>query len=379
MRIEEAGHEEVIVPLDLQWSERMVLSVMEENPVPWERSFGDRKYWNYTDGLVLTGINELYKTTRNSQYGNIILDYLNAHKDGIPGYKANHYNIDMINTGKLLFDVYKKTGDTSYLHTLKMLRTQLSDQPRTESGGFWHKKIYPNQMWLDGLYMGLPFYTRYTMTFENGENLNDIIHQFDLIQKNNLDEKTGLLYHGWDESKKMEWADKRTGTSPQFWSRSLGWYMMALVDVLDYFPKDHKGRVKLINYLNTLSTSLVKYQDPSGLWFQVPDKGSLGENYLEASGSLMFAYAFAKGAKKGYLPQFFLDVANNTFDGVLKNLIEVNDDGHLYLNQICSSAGLGGNPYRDGSFRYYTKEAKQVVNDPHGTGSFILAALELGR
>jgi unsaturated rhamnogalacturonyl hydrolase len=233
-------------------------------------------------------------------------------------------------------------------------------------------------MWLDGLYMGQPFYARYTVEYENGKNLEDVAKQFELIQKHALDSKTGLLYHGWDESKAMDWADKQTGCSPNFWSRSLGWYAMALVDVLDYFPQEHPKQKELVQYLNQLAVALVKVQDASGLWYQVTDRGDKEGNYLEASGSAMFAYAFAKGANKGYLPAEYKDVANKAFEGLTRDLIKIGENGEVIITQACAVAGLGGNPYRDGSFEYYVNERKKD-NDPKATGPFILAALELNK
>ena len=235
-------------------------------------------------------------------------------------------------------------------------------------------------MWLDGLYMGEPFYAEYTAKFENGKSFDDIAKQFEIIQQKATDPKTGLLYHGWDESKQMPWANKETGNSPNFWSRSLGWYVMALVDVLDYMPKDHPKRKELVQYLNNASEAILKFQDKSsGLWYQVTDKGADKGNYLEASGSAMFSYAFAKGANKGYLPAKFKKSANKAFDGLTKVLIKkVDEDGGITLTNCCQVAGLGGNPYRDGSYEYYVNERKKD-NDPKATGPFILAALELNR
>jgi unsaturated rhamnogalacturonyl hydrolase len=284
----------------------------------------------------------------------------------------------MIEAGKLLFDLYDDTKDEKYRIAMDILRKQLKEHPRTSEGGFWHKKIYPHQMWLDGLYMGAPFYARYTVQFENSKNLDDVAKQFELIQKHSRDEKTGLLYHGWDESKQMDWSNKETGTSPNFWSRSLGWYAMALVDVLDYFPKDHPKQPELVSYLNQLAEALTKFQHESGIWYQVTDMGGREGNYLESTGTSMFAYALAKGVNKGYLPSEFKEVANKAFDGLTRDLIVVAEDGEITITQACAVAGLGGNPYRDGSYEYYVNERKKD-NDPKATGPFILAALELDK
>lgn len=366
---------------NLKWSERMALSVMKRHPKAYQIDEMKEPKWDYVHGLVLTSIEKLYKKTNDKKYYDYIKNYADATIDSvgvIKSYKFENYNIDMITAGRILFNLYDTTKDQRYLTVLKLLRKQIQEQPRTESGGFWHKKVYPNQMWLDGLYMGEPFYTQYTTQYENGENLNDIAKQFELIQAHTTDEKSGLLYHGWDESKQMPWADKVTGCSPNFWSRSIGWYVMALVDVLDYFPKEHPKRNELIGYLNNIANALVKVQDKSGLWYQVTDKGGSEGNYLESSGSSMFAYAMAKGANKGYLPKKFKKIACKAFKGLTKQLIKIDADGEITITQACAVAGLGGKPYRDGSYSYYVNERKKD-NDPKATGSFILAALELDK
>lgn len=369
------------IPTKLKWSERMALSIMRRHPEAYQIDGQTEPKWDYVHGLVLTSFEALYKHTKDKKYYNYIKQYADAtidDKGSVASYKFDTYNIDMVTAGRILFNLHETTKDVRYLTVLQLLRKQIAEQPRTTSGGFWHKKIYPNQMWLDGLYMGEPFYAQYTVFYENGAQLNDIAKQFELIQKHATDPKTGLLYHGWDESKQMPWADKTTGCSPNFWSRSIGWYVMALVDVLDYFPKNYPKRKELIGYLNAISNSLVQFQDKSGLWYQVTDKGGSEGNYLESSGSSMFAYAMAKGANKGYLPPKFKAIANKAFDGLITQLIKKDSDGQIHITQACAVAGLGGNPYRDGSYSYYVNERKKD-NDPKATGSFILAALELNR
>jgi unsaturated rhamnogalacturonyl hydrolase len=366
---------------NLKWSERMALTIMKVQPEAYQIDGQKEPKWDYVHGLVLTSIEALYKKTNNKIYYDYIKNYADATIDqngAVPSYKFDSYNIDMVTAGRILFDLYANTKDSRYLTVLQQLRKQIEEQPRTASGGFWHKKIYPNQMWLDGLYMGEPFYAQYTVTFENGKNLDDVAKQFELIQKHATDKKTGLLYHAWDESKQMQWADKVSGTSPNFWSRSIGWYAMALVDALDYFPKDHPKQKELVGYLNNIAASLVKFQDPSGMWYQVTDMGTKKDNYLESTGTAMFAYAFAKGVNKGYLPAKYKKAANKAFDGLTKQLTKVGPDGTLTITQACAVAGLGGNPYRSGSYDYYVHEKKKD-NDPKVTGPFILAALELNR
>ncbi|MBB1193134.1 glycosyl hydrolase family 88 [Flavobacterium sp. SOK18b] len=365
----------------LKWSERMAATVMLQHQESYMIDHATSPKWDYVHGLVLTAMEELNKKHPNPKYTEYIKSYVDKliQNDGtIDSYKFDSYNIDMVVAGRLLFDIYGKTKEGKYLKALQTLRKQIEEQPRTPSGGFWHKKIYPNQMWLDGLYMGEPFYIQYTMTFENGKSLDDIAKQFELIQKNDRDPKTGLLYHAWDESKQMPWANKTTGTSPNFWSRSLGWYAMALVDVLDYMPKNHPKHKELVSYLNQLASALVPFQDESGLWYQVTDKGNQGGNYLEASGTAMFSYAFAKGANKGYLRKKYKKIAQKAFNGLTGNLVKIGSNGEVIITQACAVAGLGGNPYRDGSFEYYVNEKKKD-NDPKATGPFILAALELNK
>ncbi len=377
---------EKTVPEDLKWSERMLMSEIYRFPEASKLDFREEPKWSYTNGLVLKAAKQVYEQTNKKKYYDYIYDFADTliTDDGeIRTYKLSDQNLDMLNSGNVLLYLYPKTKEERFLTALKTLRSQIDTQPRTPDGGFWHKKRYTQQMWLDGLYMGEPFYAHYTQMFSEGEKAkeayDDIVHQFELIQEHAYDPKTGLLYHGWDSSKNQKWANKETGTSPNFWSRAMGWYGMAMVDVLDYLPEDHKGREKIIKYLNQFAEAVTKYQDKdSGLWYQVLDQGDREGNYLEASGSSMFTYTFAKGVKKGYLPQEYLQVAEKTYDGILKNLVKVEEDGVVNLNQVCAVAGLGGDPYRDASYEYYVNEEIRS-NDPKGTGPFILASLQLDK
>jgi len=376
-----AANSKLEVSDKLKWSERLAQTLMIKHPKAYQIDDKTEPKWDYVHGLVMTSFEQLYKKTNNNAYYEYFKGYADATilNDGsIPSFKVDSYNIDMVEAGNILFFLYDKTKEPKYLKAMQTLRGQLETHPRTSEGGFWHKKIYPNQMWLDGLYMGAPFYAQYTAKFENGKQMDDVAKQFELIQKHLLDSKTGLLYHGWDESKKMAWANKDKGTSPNFWSRSLGWYAMAFVDVLDYMPENHPKHKELVVYFNQLAEALVKQQHPSGLWYQVTDQGNRAGNYLEASGSAMFAYAFAKGANKGYLPQKYKEVAVKAFDGLTRDLVKVTPEGYVIITEACAVAGLGGNPYRDGSYEYYINERKKD-NDPKATGPFILAALELNK
>ncbi|MXN90739.1 glycosyl hydrolase family 88 [Flavobacterium sp. Sd200] len=364
-----------------KWSEKKAASIMKRYPQAWQIDGVDKPKWEYKPTFVLVAFNDLYKQTKNVKYYNYIKEYLDTFVDStgaISQYNLSDYNIDYVSPGRLLFDLYKSTKDARYLKAMQLLKSQIDGQPRTPSGGFWHKKIYPDQMWLDGIYMHAPFYTKYTIAFENGKGLDDIAKQFELLHDHAFDPKTGLPYHAWDESKQIGWANKETGTSPTIWARGIGWYILALTDVLDDFPKDHPKYKQLISYLNEVATALEKQQDKSGLWYQITDKAATDGNYLEASGSAMFSYALAKGVNNGYLPKRFKKTANKAFDGILKNLITTDPNGEVHLSEISASIGLGGKPFRDGSNAYYAN-AKKSIDNSIGVGAFIMAAIELKR
>lgn len=371
------------ISTQLPWSQRMLQSEIKRFPEAWMLDYNKNPKWSYPTAIVLEGAEKLYEKTGNKEYYNYITKFgdMMVKEDGnIVSYDLSKYNIDMLNCGNVLLYLYEKEKKEKYLKALQTLRSQIDGQPRTSEGGFWHKKIYPNQMWLDGLYMGEPFYANYTHEFSKGADAekayNDIVNQFDLIQKHLLDKKTGLLYHAWDESKEQAWANKETGLSPNFWSRAMGWYGMAIVDVLDYLPQNHPGRAKLISYLKSYTDAVIKVQDKeTGLWYQVLDKGTDKGNYLEATGSSMFVYVMMKSVNKGYLPTSYKAYAKKGYDGIIKNLISVDENGVVNLNQCCAVAGLGGTPYRSGSYEYYVNEEIRS-NDPKGTGPFILASLE---
>lgn len=383
---ENTSQNELLIPENLKWSERMMLSEIERVPKATMLDFVEKPRWSYTNGLVLSACIKVYEETKNQKY----YDYIYAYADDlidstgtIETYKLSNQNLDMIKSGDVLLYLYPKTKEERFLLAMEHLNSQMESQPKTSDGGYWHKKVYPYQMWLDGLYMAEPFHIRYAKEYITDETkkqqiYDDVVLQFDLIQKHSRDEKTGLLYHGWDESKEQQWANKETGNSPHFWSRAMGWYGMAMVDVLDFLPENHPGRERIINYLNQYAEALIKVQDESGLWYQVLDQGDRDGNYLEASGTAMFTYTFAKGTRKGYLPQSYMDVAKKAYDGIINNLISVEDNGLVNLNKVCGVAGLGGNPYRDGSFEYYVGEIIRS-NDPKGTGPFIMASLELNK
>ena len=364
-----------------QWSTRIVQSfiAMYPNTIAYT-GVPKSTRWDYERGVVLQGVWQVYKTTGNGKFFAYIkknIDQFVGEDGTIKTYEYSTFNMDNIATGRQLLELYSVTGEAKYKKAADTLRKQLANQPRTNEGGFWHKKIYPYQMWLDGLYMGEPFYTEYARMFPEPNAFDDITNQFIFIEKHTRDSKTGLLFHAWDENKQQKWANPETGASPQFWGRAIGWYMCAIVDVLDYLPQDHPKRIDLIAILQRESAALLKYREPhSGLWYQVLDQGSRAGNYLESSASCMFVYAFAKGANKGYLDTSYFAIAQKSFKGILDSMVTVDEKGLIFLHHTCQGAGLGGIPYRDGSYEYYIHE-KQRTNDFKAIGPFILAALEL--
>jgi unsaturated rhamnogalacturonyl hydrolase len=361
------------------WSVRMANSEMKRFPSLWMVDFQTEKRWNYTQGLEGLAFIRLSEVTGNKVYFNYAKGFADSliNADGkILNYKMSNYNIDQVNPGRMMLLLYDQTNDPRYKKVIDTLRQQLRTQPRTPEGGFWHKKIYPNQMWLDGLYMGEPFYAEYAKRYNEPEAFTDIINQFRLAAAHTYDPATGLYRHAWDSSKEMPWADKITGQSPHAWGRAMGWFSMAIVDALDYIPADQPGREDLIAILNTLVEGLVKIQDPStGGWYQVLDRSGEQGNYIETSCTSMFAYSILKGVRKGYLNEKYLVNARMAYQGLIKNFITTDENGTVSLSKVCRVAGLGGNPYRDGSYEYYINEEIRD-NDPKGVAPFIMASIE---
>ncbi|RYF84010.1 MAG: glycoside hydrolase family 88 protein, partial [Chitinophagaceae bacterium] len=349
----------------------------------WPDSFavkpGNPAKWSYDQGVILKGIEGIWNRTGDGKWFNYIqkqMDYFINDDGTIKGYKPDEYNIDHVNNGKLALLLFQVTNKDKYKKAAQLLRMQLKTHPRTSEGGFWHKKVYPYQMWLDGLYMGQPFYAEYAKIFGEDTVFNDVTRQFVLMERHARDPKTGLLYHGWDESREQAWANKTTGLSPNVWGRALGWYGMAMVDALDYFPSNHPGRDSIIQILNRFAKAVTSVQDKkTGLWYDVPNMPKEPKNYVEASASSMLVYTLAKGVRKGYLPASYLVNANRGYAGILKTFIKV-EDGATNLHGTVAVSGLGGKPYRDGSFAYYMSEPV-IVNDPKGMGAFINAANEM--
>jgi unsaturated rhamnogalacturonyl hydrolase len=358
------------------WSMRVAQSVIRRSPVV----VLDK--WDYTAGLVLLAMQRLADKTSDPRYASYVkrsIDSVVGAVGSIRTYQQLDFNLDQMNEGRVLFELADATHDRRYVLATDRLLAQLFHQPRTATGGFWHKKIYPDQMWLDGLYMAEPFYAEFAARQADTAAMNDVAHQFLLVTDHLRDPTTGLYYHAWDSAHRQPWADSVTGRSKNFWGRAVGWYLMAAIDVLDYLPSDHRDRPALVRIVRQLGDAVARVQDPSsGVWWQVLDQPKRQGNYLEASASAMFVYSFAKGARLGYLPKEYGALAAKGFDGFVRQFVTSDADGLVSIHGICKVAGLGGNPPRDGSYAYYVSEPV-VTDDYKGVGAFMLAAIELGR
>lgn len=338
-----------------------------------------KDYWNYEDGCVLLGAKQLYEATGEEVYFIFIETYLKhfVMEDGtIAHYQTGKFNIDSINCGKILFFMYEKTGEEKYRKAIETVMDQIRNQPRCECGSFFHKQMYPRQIWLDGLYMAQPFYMEYETKFDKKEQYNDIIRQFENVQQYLYDKEKGLCYHAYDETKEQFWADKETGCSPNFWLRSMGWYLMALVDTMDAMSMEiYEQYRKLQDIFKLVLKGILSYQDQeSGLFYQVIDRCDVAENYLETSGSAMVGYAVIKACRMGILlKEKYAQIGMGIVDSLIENKL-VEENGKLHLTGICEMAGLGpeSNPMRDGSVAYYLSE-KIVADDSKGVGPFMMA------
>ena len=335
--------------------------------------------WNYEMGVILLGFEKLAAIKKEPKYYDYpkhLIDHFITADGGIRTYVLEEYNFDNIPSGRQLLHLYKATKEEKYKIAASLLYKQLAWQPRNKIGGYWHKLKYPMQMWLDGLYMAQPFAAEYAAMFNDTQKFDDIINQFVWMEKYSRDAKTGLLYHGWDESKLQRWANPVTGCSPEFWSRAMGWYMMGLVDVLDYIPANHTRRKELIAILNRLSAALIKYQDEKeGVWWQITDKGGKELNYLESSSSAMFVYALSKAINNKYITVQYKPAVIKAYKGLVSNFVRTDESGNVHYIQAVSGAGLGGTPYRDGTYAYYVKEPKRD-DDLKAIGPFIQACIE---
>lgn len=370
-----------VLPID--WAKKMADSDQKRNPNPVFLDQTEKPKWNYTHGLVTLANQKLYEQTKNEKYWDYALSFAEQMVDGegkiLGGYNIERYSLDLINPGKILFEIYNKTGETKYKKAMDTLHKQLEGHPRNTDGGYWHKSNYPWQMWLDGVYMADPFSAQYGAVFGVSSAIDDAILQVELIQKHTHDGETGLNYHGYDEKRQQFWANKLTGCSSHVWGRAQGWYCMALVDILDFVPKDHPKRKWMIKNLQQVYKAVLKAQDTkTNVWKQVLDESNREGNYFESSASVMFIYAFAKAYNNGYVGNKYLKAAKKGFNGVINQFVIENPNGSITISKCCAVAGLGGkNPQdRDGSFEYYLSEPIRN-DDAKAVGPFILAGVEL--
>jgi len=344
--------------------------------------YGKPAKWNYIDGCMITALLSIAEIKNDSRYLDFAEQFINHYVDedgSILGYSADAFNLDDVNEGRVLFDLYKSSGKEKYKKAIFLLQEQLERQPRTETGSFWHKLIYPDQVWLDGIYMAQVFSVRFRKEFGDAD-ISDMIAQIRNVRRFMFDEKKQLYCHGFDCSKKAFWADSKTGRSKSFWLRAIGWYTVALADIIGYLDPG-SDRDELAVLLRETLEGIVQYADPdTGMYYQVVDQGGRDGNYPETSGSSMIAYAMMKGARLGVLDEKYAACGKKTFDGICSKYLSVNDSGKLRLGGICLMAGLGpeNNRRRDGSYEYYISEPV-VENDAKGVAPFLLCYTELMR
>jgi len=362
-----------------KWSVRMANTVMAKADSLIHYVEG-RPKWAYDVAFLGMAIDRLGNV--DQKYSKYMADWVNwfVKPDGsVTDYRLKEYNLDRIYPGRNVLTLYRNDPRPEYKIALDNFIEQLKTHPKTNSGGYWHKQIYPSQMWLDGIYMASTFMVQYAKEFNAHEWYDVAAGQTKMIFEKTLDPSTGLLRHAWDESRSQKWCEPETGQSKYPWSRAIGWYVMAITDILDYLPADHPDRNDLIGILQKTSDALLKVRDEkSGIWYQVLDQGGREGNYLEGSGSAMYIYVFAKGARLGYLDSKFRKIASDAFDDFIRELVTVDEKGMVTIRNICGGCGLGGNPYRDGSYEYYINE-KRFDNDTKGVAPFILSAIELDK
>ncbi|WP_347331580.1 glycoside hydrolase family 88 protein [Marinimicrobium locisalis] len=373
----------------LEWSRRLAEAELERKTLRYHADGWDTnrerppKFEYDIIGLLPLAYDELGKVTGEPRYAEVKAKTTGTFiaEDGdITRYKTRNYNIDNIKPGDVVLRLWKETGEQRYKLAAQTLRQHLKDHPRTSEGAFWHKERYPWQLWLDGVYMGMPFLAQYALLFEEGEqqrhSWEEVVKEFQISREQLRDPQTGLYYHAWDEKKQQDWADPETGLSKHFWGRGFGWLTMAIVDVLDYIPEEETElRRPLIEMINEIAADLKDYQDPaSGTWWQIMDQPNAPGNYRESSASSMFTYFYAKALNNGYLDESYRSVAQKAYDGLVQEFMLVHTDNKVSLTNICLVAGLGFG--RDGSYEYYMSEPV-YRNDPKGTGPFILAGIEM--
>ena len=340
---------------------------------------GKPAHWNYIDGCMITCLLTINNITGDAKYfdfAETFIDYYVREDGSILGYDKQKYNLDDINEGRVLFELYDRTGKEKYRLAIEKQYEHIKEQPRTVTGNFWHKKIYPNQIWLDGIYMAQVFSALYSKNYLDGD-YSDVRMQIENVEKLMRDSKTGLYYHGIDCSKEIFWADKSTGLSKNFWLRAIGWFSVAMVDIIDIADEETRKSISRI-FAQLMSDLRAFRDDESGMYWQVVDQPGRAGNYLETSGSAMIAYAMLKGARLGVLDDSFAVLGKGTFDGICEKYLDVNENGELNLGGICLVAGLGPEHdlRRDGSYEYYISEPI-VENDAKGVAPFVLCYTEI--
>ncbi len=366
----------------LKYFDYLLANSTAETPL-WNKEkilSGAPNKWNYIDGCMISAVLSMYELTKDEKYLKFADDFDGwfVQEDGsIRTYDPEEKNLDNLNAARNLYTLYKLTGKEKYRKAMDTARHQLEIQPRTKAGNFWHKQIYPNQVWLDGLYMAQPFFMQYETELNGMKGCQDSFQQFKNVEKLMKDPKTGLYYHGYDESREAKWANPETGCSKSFWLRSLGWFMASLVetDAVMHEALYYEYRY-LQKMLKDVADAVLKVQDESGMFWQVMDRPEDDGNYLETSGTALIAYALLKGARLGYLPERYGDAGEKAFQGIVDRYLKINANGTINLGGICLVAGLGGEDRRDGTPAYYYSEPI-VENEAKGTAPFILAFTEI--
>lgn len=360
------------------WAGAVADSVLSTYPNPRDLHNHHPGEWVYQNGFFVNALFALWQRTRTPAYWQYLVDWVDLFVDGDgrfdpAAYQPDAYNLDNILPGRLLLSLYRETGAVRYKRAARQLAQQLDKQPRTCEGGYWHKQIYPYQMWLDGIYMAEVFSVEFAATFHEPCYFDEAAHQIMLIHRHTHDPHTGLLYHGWDETRTQVWAHPERGTSPEFWGRAVGWYVMALVDCLEVLPSAQPGRPKLLSILQELAASVARYQDAdTGLWYQVLDKADRPDNWTETSCTAMFAYAFAKGVRLGYLDGGFRSYAQAAYRGLLDEYVTLDAQGRFALHETVSVGTLRS----EGDYAYYVSTPRRT-NDFKGVAAFLYASLEL--
>jgi unsaturated rhamnogalacturonyl hydrolase len=364
-------------------AEKLVTSTMNKYPDLTKFPVYAPNRWNYEYSFFMAGSFKLGKKMNKPEFVSYSKNWIDGFITEEGSFKSyvytmKEYKLDDILPGRVVINLQQETSLPKYKSIADTLLLQLSKQPKTKDGGYWHKEVYPSQMWLDGIFMADVFTMQYAKAYNKPELFNEAVHQIKLIYKHTVDPTTGLLYHGWDESKNPVWAHPQKGTSPEFWGRAVGWFAMALVECLEYLPADHPERKDIIEILQQVSKSVLSYQDKkTSLWYQVLDKGNQSGNWIESSCSAMFAYAFAKAHHQGFLDETYLKASQKAYDAILDRYIYVDEQGNLNLDQTVKIGTLNPKGSK-GDYQYYITTERRL-NDYKGLAALLYASIELDR